>query len=370
MAFQILHDDYNSDARTGLLSTAHGDIATPVFMPCASRAVVRACSSQQLAALGLQMLISNTYHLLLRPGPDVIARAGGLHKFMGWPGVLATDSGGYQVFSLGKLAEITEGGVRFRNEMDGSEIFLSPEDSIHLQNQLSADLIMCFDECAPYPCGYEYARDSVEMTLRWAQRCRQAHQGDTQALFGIVQGSVYDDLRERSARETVAIGFDGYSIGGLSVGESRQEMFAALDTSLTYLPADKPRYAMGLGTPLDIVQCVRRGVDMFDCVLPTRNARHGSVLTWDGVIKINNAQYRQDYRPLAEGCDCPACRQHSRAYLHHLFRINEAAAWTLLSLHNLRFYVRLMERVREGIAAGELNDLERQLCAWTQRDEQ
>ncbi len=370
MTFQIIDTEPGCEARRGVLETAHGVVATPAFMPCASRAVVRACTCEQLAAVGLQMLICNAYHLLLRPGPEVIAAAGGLHQFMGWQGPLATDSGGYQVFSLSQRAQITEQGVQFRSEVDGSEIFLAPEDAVRLQNQLGADLIMCLDECTPYPCEHEYARASMEMTLRWARRCRQAHHDDSQALFGIVQGSVYHDLRARSARETVAIGFDGYAIGGLSVGESRREMFEALETSLQYLPLDKPRYAMGVGTPLDIIECVQRGVDIFDCVLPTRNARHGSVLTWGGSIKINNARYRDDFRPLEADCKCPACTHHTRAYLHHLFRINEATAWTLLSLHNLHFYARLMERIRQAIGSGELQKLQRELHTWTQRDEQ
>lgn len=380
MDFTITASDPSSAARVGRLTTPRGEVQTPLFMPCASRAFVRACSAAQLGSVGVRMAICNAYHLMLRPGAEVVAAMGGLHPFMGWPGLLATDSGGYQVFSLGAMSKISEEGVRFRSEVDGRSVLLSPELSIQVQRALGADLAMCFDECAPYPCTYDYARDSLERTLRWAERCKREHglageQGASDrlrsaALFGIAQGGVFADLRERSARETVAMGFDGYSIGGLSVGESRQEMLDSLDAALVALPREKPRYAMGVGTPRDIVQCVARGVDIFDCVLPTRNARHGSVLTAEGVVKIANAPHRNDPRPLEAGCDCPACLHHSRAYLHHLVRSGEALAWTLLSLHNLRFYMRLMERIREAIPRGELGALSRELSAFTGRDAQ
>ena len=370
MEFEIVARDPNSAARTGRLQTAHGTVQTPAFMPCASQAVVKACAPHDVADVGIQLLICNAFHLLLRPGPQTIAAAGGLHQFMGWSGPLATDSGGFQVFSLAEPRDVTEDGVSILSPLDGSRIQLTAERSIQIQNQLGADIIMAFDECAPHPCDYEYAAGSVERTLRWAQRSQAAHTNGDQALFGIVQGSVYPDLRERSAAGTVELGFDGYAIGGLSVGESRAEMLGALEACLPVLPEDKPRHLMGVGTPLDIIGCVERGVDLFDCVLPTRNARHGSLLTWEGVVKINNAQYRDDQRPLSSTCDCPVCTRYSRAYLHHLLRLGEAAGWQLLSLHNLYFYAQLMQRMREAIAAGTLTQLTTQVDTWTERDEE
>lgn len=370
MQFEVIHGEKTSAARVGRLVTSHGMVTTPAFMPCASQAVVKACAPQEVADLGIQLLICNAFHLLLQPGPDIIAAAGGLHRFMSWPGPLATDSGGFQVFSLAEPSDISEGGVSILSPLDGSRIELTAERSIEIQNQLGADIIMAFDECTPYPCEYDYAAGSVERTLRWAQRSRTAHASEAQALFGIVQGSVYPDLRQRSAEETVSIGFDGYAIGGLSVGESRAEMFAALVACIPVLPEDKPRHLMGVGTPLDIIQCVQRGIDLFDCVLPTRNARHGSLFTWEGPVKINNARYRGDFRPLSESCDCPVCRRYSRAYLRHLFRLHEATGWRLLSLHNLYFYAQFMRRLREAIAAGTVQELEAQLSTWTDRDEE
>ena len=370
MEFEIAVRDPNSAARTGRLQTAHGTVQTPAFMPCASQAVVKACAPHDIADVGIQLLICNAFHLLLRPGPQTIAAAGGLHQFMGWSGPLVTDSGGFQVFSLAEPRDVTEDGVSILSPLDGSRIQLTAERSIQIQNQLGADIIMAFDECTSYPCEYEYAARSVERTLRWAQRSQAAHTNGDQALFGIVQGSVYPDLRERSAAGTVQLGFDGYAIGGLSVGESRAEMLGALEACLPVLPEDKPRHLMGVGTPLDIIGCVERGVDLFDCVLPTRNARHGSLLTWEGVVKINNAQYRDDQRPLSSTCDCPVCTRYSRAYLHHLLRLGEAAGWQLLSLHNLYFYVQLMQRLREAIAAGTLTQLTTQVDTWTERDEE
>ncbi len=370
MQFEITHCDKTSRARTGQLVTSHGMVATPAFMPCASQAVVKACSPHDVADLGIQLLMANAFHLLLQPGPDIIGAAGGLHQFMGWPRPLATDSGGFQVFSLAQPSDISEDGVSILSPLNGSRIDLTAERSIQIQNQLGADIIMAFDECTRYPCEYDYAAGSVERTLDWAQRSQAAHSNEEQALFGIVQGSVYADLRQRSAEETVSIGFDGYAIGGLSVGESRAEMFAALAACVPVLPENKPRHLMGVGTPLDIIQCVQQGVDLFDCVLPTRNARHGSLLTWEGIVKINNAQYREDFGPLSRSCDCPVCARYSRAYLHHLFRLHEAAGWRLLSLHNLRFYAQFMQRLRQAIAAATVPELEAQLSAWTDRDEE
>ena len=357
MDFQITARDSNSKARCGLLYAAGGSVQTPAFMPCASRAVVRACSPRDIAAVGIQALMCNAFHLLIRPGSEVIHRAGGLHQFMNWPGLAATDSGGFQVFSLADRSDISEDGVSIRSPLDGSRVHVTPELSIQVQNELGADIIMAFDDCTPYPCGHEEAGRSMERTLRWVERSKVAHSNAEQALFGIVQGSVYPDLRQESARATVEIGFPGYAIGGVSVGETEAEMLTALDAALPELPPPTPKHLLGVGVPVQIIEAVKRGVDLFDCVLPSRNARHGLLYTWEGIVRINNAQYREDSRPLSELCDCPACAHYSRAYLHHLFRIEEAAAWRLLTLHNLRFFVQLMEQIREAISAEELSQL-------------
>ncbi len=369
MRFHVLHRDHGTRARLGSLELTHAAIPTPAFMPCASLAVARACDSADLQAAGAQMLCCNAYHLWQRPGHEVIRDLGGLHRFMDWPGAILTDSGGYQVFSLSDPGRIGEEGVVFRSHVDGATLLLTPEQSLLIQNALGSDVAMAFDECTRYPVDPGYAAASVERTLRWAERSRAAHHNPDQALFGIVQGSVYPQLRERSARATVDVGFDGYALGGLSVGESKQQMLEAVEVCEPLLPADQPRYVMGVGTPLDLVECVARGMDLFDCVLPTRMARHGSLLTGQGTVKIKNARHRTDPAPLDEACDCPACRRHSRAYLHHLFRIGEASAWRLLSLHNLRFYSRLMERIREAVQAGQLDALRGEVRAWTRRDQ-
>jgi queuine tRNA-ribosyltransferase len=299
----------------------------------------------------------------------VVRDLSGLHRFMDWPGAILTDSGGFQVFSLAEPRSITEEGVALRSHLDGQKLLLTAEQSIAIQNALGSDIAMMFDECTSYPVTHDYAAASVERTLRWAQRSRAAHCNPRQALFGIVQGSVYPDLRERSARATVDLGFDGYALGGLSVGESKHEMLAAVDLCEPLLPRGAPRYVMGVGTPSDIVECVARGVDLFDCVLPTRMARHGSLLTSAGTLKIKNAAHRTDPGPLDEACDCLTCRRYSRAYLHHLFRIGEATAWRLLSIHNIRFYMHLMERIRTAIEAGTLEDVRGEVLGWTRRDE-
>ena len=365
--FTILTSQPSSPARGGEFVTAHGTLTTPAFMPCASRAVVRALEPRDIRDRGLQIMICNAFHLLTTPGEEVIARRGGLHRFMNWPGLLATDSGGYQVFSLASPKDITEEGVKVRSPRTGERLLLTPERSLAVQNALGADLIMCFDECAPFPCTPDYAARSIERTLRWAERSRAAHQREDQLLFGIVQGSVFPDLRARSAQGTVALDFPAYAIGGVSVGESRAEMLDAVDASLAHLPADKPRYVMGVGTPLDLVDCVMRGVDLFDCVLPTRNARHGLLYTWSGVLRLSNARFREDDAPLEAGCPCPACARYSRAYLHYLFRLQEATAWRLLSLHNLQFYASLIQRLRSAIPAGELPALREQVAHASER---
>ena len=367
MDFQITARDSNSKARCGLLYAAGGSVQTPAFMPCASRAVVRACSPRDIAAVGIQVVMCNAFHLLIRPGSEVTHRAGGLHQFMNWPGLAATDSGGFQVFSLADRSDITEDGVSIRSPLDGSRVQVTPELSIQVQNQLGADIIMAFDDCTPYPCGHADAAESMGRTLRWVGRSRAAHNNSEQALFGIVQGSVYADLRRESARATAEVGFPGYAIGGVSVGESEAEMFTALDAALPELPPQAPKHLLGVGVPVQIIEAVKRGVDLFDCVLPTRNARHGLLYTWEGLVRINNAQYREDSRPLSEQCDCPACTHYSRAYLHHLFRLEEAAAWRLLSLHNLRFFAQLMEQIREATSATKLDELDARVAAITAR---
>jgi queuine tRNA-ribosyltransferase len=343
-------------ARRGELTTRQCVVATPAFMPCASHAVLRAVPPGEVADRGLQMMICNAFHLAMHPGEEVVAARGGLHEFMSWPGALATDSGGYQVFSLAGPEAIKEEGVRLQSPRTGEWLRLTPERSVEIQNALGADLIMCFDECTPYPATEEYARASLERTLRWAERSRAAHSREDQMLLGIVQGSTFPELRAESARGTVALDFDAYAIGGVSVGEPREEMFRAVEATLPHLPAAKLRYVMGVGTPLDLVEMVSRGVDLFDCVLPTRNARHGLLYTWRGVVRLNNAAHREADGPLEADCPCPACRGYSRAYLQYLLKMKEPAAWRLLSLHNLQFYATLMERVREAVSSGTLED--------------
>ncbi|MBP8953134.1 MAG: tRNA guanosine(34) transglycosylase Tgt [Armatimonadetes bacterium] len=368
MQFTLLAKDNASRARLGELRLAHATVRTPLFMPCASLAVVRACDTADIEQLGVQMLCCNAYHLWQRPGDEVVRNLGGLHDFMRWPGGILTDSGGFQVFSLAQPKDIIEEGVRFRSHLDGAKLMLTAEQSIAIQNNLGSDIAMAFDECAPYPVDREYIERSLERTLRWAQRTKDAHANPNQALFGIVQGGLYPDLRVESARRTVEMGFDGYALGGLSVGESKQQMLEAVEVCEPLLPEHSPRYVMGVGTPADIVSCVMRGVDMFDCVLPTRMARHGSLLTASGTLKIKNARFREDPRPLEEDCDCPACARYCRAWLHHLFRIQEATAWRLLSLHNVRFYKRLMARIRQAIQDGTLAELNATVLSWTRRD--
>ncbi len=338
-------------------------------MPCASRAAVRACPPDKVAAVGVQIVVANAYHLHLRPGEDVVAECGGLHEFMRWDAPILTDSGGFQVFSLAETNDISEEGVRFNSPVDGSTIMLTPELSVEIQMALGSDIAMPLDECCPCPAGREYVERSLERTLRWAERSVEAHDCPEQQLFGIVQGGLYPDLRERSARETAAMGFPGFGIGGLSVGEKRDDMLESLRAAQGALPDDRPVHLMGVGTPMDIVDSAELGVDLFDCVLPTRNARHGSVMTWEGPIRIPGADYETDRRPLSRECDCPACEGgYSRAFLRHLFRTKEALGWQLLSLHNIRFYTQLLERVRAAIAADELGELRDEVTAWSERD--
>ena len=338
--------------RIGLMRTAHGTIATPVFMPVGTQATVKAVAPWELRQIGAEIILANTYHLCLRPGADTIARLGGLRGFSRWQGPFLTDSGGFQVFSLKHLRHVSDEGVRFRSHIDGSEHFLTPEKAIAIQEQLGADIIMCFDECAD-PHDRVRLEAAVERTHRWAERCRRAHSREDQALFGIVQGGVFADLRRQSADCLVGLDFPGYAVGGLSVGESKEDMHAMLEATLPRLPQHKPRYLMGVGSPEDLWECVARGVDMFDCVLPTRVARNGAAFTPDGRLNLRNAAYVDDPRPLLEGCDCPTCHCFSRAYLRHLVQANEILGHRLVTLHNLRFFIRTMEEMRRSIARGE-----------------
>ena len=340
-----------SGPRLGLMRTDHGAIATPVFMPVGTQATVKTMAPWELRAIGAQVVLANTYHLYLRPGADVIERLGGLHSFMSWPGPILTDSGGFQVFSLKHLRRVTDEGVLFRSHLDGSEHFLTPESAVAVQEKLGADIIMCFDECSD-PGNRQSLEVAVERTHRWAARCRDAHKREDQALFGIVQGGVFADLRERSADYLVSLDFPGYAIGGLSVGESKAEMHAMLEITVPRLPVEKPRYLMGVGSPEDLFECVARGIDMFDCVLPTRVARNGAAFTPEGRLNLRNACFSDDPRPLMADCDCPTCRQFSRAYLRHLIQADEILGHRLITTHNLRFFLRLMEQIRISITRG------------------
>jgi queuine tRNA-ribosyltransferase len=350
--FELLGCD--GAARRGRLHTAHGEIQTPAFMPVGTYGTVKAMSPVELRELGAEVVLGNTFHLWLRPGLDVIAAHGGLHRFMGWSGPILTDSGGFQVFSLGALRKITEDGVTFQSPVNGDACFLSPEESMRIQRVLDSDIVMVFDECTPYPATHEQALDSMQMSLRWAERSKRAHEGNPNALFGIVQGGVYEALRDQSLTGLASIGFDGYAIGGLSVGETKPEMLRILKHTAPRLPVDKPRYLMGVGTPRDIVDAVVAGIDMFDCVLPTRNARNGWLYTSEGVVKLRNARYREDMGPLDPACACYTCRNFTRSYLHHLQRVNEILGARLNTLHNLYFYQRLMQGLRAAIEEGRL----------------
>ncbi|OGA52860.1 MAG: tRNA guanosine(34) transglycosylase Tgt [Betaproteobacteria bacterium RIFCSPLOWO2_12_FULL_63_13] len=352
MRFEITHRD--GAARCGLLTLAHGQAHTPVFMPVGTYGAVKAMSPGELAALDAQIVLGNTFHLWLRPGMEVIAAHGGLHRFMGWHAPILTDSGGFQVFSLGELRKITEEGVRFASPINGDRLMLTPEASMQIQRVLNSDIAMVFDECTPYPASENQARDSMQLSMRWAERCKKAHEGNPNALFGIVQGGMYENLRDESLERLTEIGFDGYAIGGLSVGEPKAAMQRILRHTAGALPAQRPRYLMGVGTPEDIVAAVELGIDMFDCVLPTRNARNGWLYTRQGNVKIRNAQYRDDLRPLDPTCTCATCREFSRAYLHHLQKVNEILGSRLNTLHNLHFYQTLMRELRQAIEVGDL----------------
>ncbi|MFO7955694.1 MAG: tRNA guanosine(34) transglycosylase Tgt [Candidatus Brocadiia bacterium] len=350
--FEVTATDGETAARTGRLSLRSGTVETPVFMPVGSRGTVRGLTPGQLRECGATMLLANAYHLALRPGAEQVAELGGLHAFMGWDGPTLTDSGGYQVFSLAEHRDITEDGVSFRSPVDGAEIFLGPAECMRIQSLLGADVAMVLDQCPPYPCEREAAETAVERTLRWGRACRRHHDRGDQALFGIVQGGVYEDLRQRSARATVEIGFDGYAIGGVSVGESDELRRRAVEFTAALLPTDRPRYLMGVGFPLDLVHAVGQGIDMFDCVAPTRMGRNATAFTPDGRLRVRNSACRDDPAPVQDGCGCLCCRLYSRAYLNHMFRTGEMLGPILLSIHNLNFYCSLMARAREAIGTG------------------
>ena len=353
MRYELIGRD--GRARRGRLTFERGVVETPAFMPVGTYGTVKGMRPEQVAESGAQILLGNTFHLMLRPGTDIIRAHGDLHDFMNWPGPILTDSGGFQVFSLGELRKITEQGVTFQSPVNGDKVFLGPEESMAVQRALGSDIVMIFDECTPYPASPEQARDSMRLSLRWAQRSREAHGDSPAALFGIVQGGMYPELRLESLRGLTAIGFDGYAIGGLSVGEPHEERVRILDTLDPAMPARAPRYLMGVGKPEDIVEAVRRGVDMFDCVMPTRNARNSHLFTSEGTLRLRNARFREDTGPLDPECDCYTCRNYSRAYLHHLDKCNEILGSHLNTVHNLRYYQRLMEGLRAAIETGGLS---------------
>ncbi len=348
--FEITHTCKQSGARTGILHTPHGSVLTPMFMPVGTLATVKFVSPEELTEIKAGVILSNTYHLWLRPGADIVKEAGGLHKFMNVERPILTDSGGFQVFSLSDTRKINEEGVTFKNHLNGDTLFLTPEKSIQIQNDLGADIIMSFDECPPYPSTYDYMKNSVERTLRWAKRGKDAHmRADDQALFGIVQGGEFEELRAMSARALVEMDFPGYSIGGTSVGETKEIMYKMIDYSIKYLPLEKPRYLMGVGSVDAILEGVLRGVDMFDCVLPTRIARHGTAMSSQGRINIRNQKYERDFTPLDPQCDCITCKNYTKAYLKHLNKCNEGLGQRLLSIHNLRYLIHLTEQARQAI---------------------
>ncbi len=353
MKFELVRSE--GKARAGILETDHGRVETPVFMPVGTQGSVKAIEQRELVEIGAELILGNTYHLYLRPGTELIRAAGGLHSFMGWSRSILTDSGGYQVYSLNDLRTIDEEGVTFRSHFDGSEHRFTPESVVGIQRELGSDISMVLDECTPFPCDRKYSENSNELTIRWAERCKNEFErggpiyGYRQALFGIAQGSIYPDIRERSARDLVAIGFDGYAIGGLAVGEPTSEMYRMIEITEALLPPEKPRYLMGVGTPANLLEAIARGVDMFDCVLPTRNGRNANLFTRGGTINIRNAKYKADFTPLDPDCACYTCRNFSRAYIRHLFQVKEIVGLQLATIHNLSFYLWLMKETRSAI---------------------
>jgi queuine tRNA-ribosyltransferase len=367
MSFSVSGSD--GEARRGELTFSRGTVQTPAFMPVGTYGTVKGMLPRDIKEIGAEIILGNTFHLMLRPGTEVVKAHGDLHDFSGWQGPILTDSGGFQVWSLGKLRKITEEGVSFQSPVDGSKVYLDPETSIGVQHELGADIVMIFDECTPYPATEKQARDSMELSQRWARRSRDAHGDHPSALFGIVQGGMYPNLREESLKGLAEIGFDGYAIGGLSVGEPKEDMLNVLDHLAHAMPADKPRYLMGVGKPEDILEAVRRGVDMFDCVMPTRNARNGHLFTSGGVVKIRNSRHKHSTAPLDENCDCYTCKNFSRAYLHHLDRCKEILGAQLNTIHNLRFYQTHMAGIRSAIETNSLDAFADQFYHSQQREE-
>ncbi|GLX81345.1 tRNA guanosine(34) transglycosylase Tgt [Thalassotalea eurytherma] len=353
MKYELITTD--GKARRGRLTFDRGTVETPAFMPVGTYGTVKGMKTEEVEEIGAEIILGNTFHLMLRPGTDIIEQHGDLHDFINWDKPILTDSGGFQVFSLGKMRKITEEGVKFSSPVNGEKIMLTPERSMEVQRKLGSDIVMIFDECTPYPATHQEAKDSMELSLRWAQRSKDAHKGNKNALFGIVQGGMYEDLREISAKGLKSIEFDGYAIGGLSVGEPKEDMIRILDHTTPLIPENKPRYLMGVGKPEDLVEGVRRGIDMFDCVMPTRNARNGHLFVTDGVVKIRNARHKTDNGPLDPQCDCYTCKNYSRAYLHHLDKCNEILGSQLNTIHNLRFYQRVMKGLRDAIEQGKLD---------------
>lgn len=346
---EILHEDKNSKARYGILHTPHGNVEVPMFMPVGTLATVKTLSPEELKEIDAGVILANTYHLSIRPGADIVQKAGGLHKFMNYDGPILTDSGGFQVFSLASKRKISEEGVEFKNHLNGDKLFFSPEIAIDIQEKLGADIIMSLDECIPYPATYDYVKKSTDRTLRWAKRCLDAHKREDQALFGIVQGGEYEDLRKYCALELSKMDFPGYSIGGTSIGEPKEVCYKMIEYATNYLPKDKPRYLMGVGSIDYLLEGITLGVDMFDCVLPTRLARHGALMTHQGRVNIRDAKYKEDFTPLDDKCDCYCCKNYTKAYLRHLYIADETFGKRLLSIHNLRFLIHLMEGAREAI---------------------
>lgn len=362
--FKLIHKDKSSKARCGKLTTAHGEVNTPVFMPVGTQGTVKALSNAELETSGAEIILGNTYHLYLRPGLDVIKKAGGLHKFMGWDKPILTDSGGYQVFSLAKLRKLTENGAEFSSHIDGAKHILTPEKAVEIQQVLGSDIMMTFDECVHYPAARDYVEQSLELTTRWAQRAKEYFEGSgekKQLLFGIVQGGTYLDLREKAVKDLIRIGFDGYAIGGVSVGEPENLIYEIAEYTASLLPEDKARYLMGVGMPCDILEAIARGVDMFDCVVPTRNGRNGQAFTMNGDIQLRNARYKEALNPIEEGCECYACRNHTRSYIRHLFNTEEILGLRLVSLHNIHFYVKLMKLSRQAILENRFNVFKNEL---------
>ncbi|MBN2467311.1 MAG: tRNA guanosine(34) transglycosylase Tgt [Deltaproteobacteria bacterium] len=355
-SFTVITKDHQTSARLGKIRTPHGEVNTPAFMPVGTQATVKSLTPEDLVSVGAEMILCNTYHLYLRPGHELIKTFGGLHRFMHWDHPLLTDSGGYQVYSLSPLRKIKDEGVYFQSHLDGSYHTLSPEKAVEIQESLGADIIMCLDECMPYPSSSDYTRESISRTTHWAERCRKAWKSKTQALFGIIQGGVFPDLREQSAREIVSLDFPGYAVGGLSVGETKAELYEMMDNTLPLIPDNKPRYLMGLGTPQDILEGVKKGADLFDCVIPTRHARNGMLFTGFGSLVIKNAQYADDPRPVDPGCTCYTCRNYSRAYLRHLYMANEILAPRLNTIHNLHYYLNFLKQIRTAIRDSQLNN--------------